>query len=77
MQSLSPRSLRDMRQWSQVLPVVTSAKSQIAKELSATPMKTARRRALEYLEKGVPRTPVKAQGRRKRTNRKKRSTRRQ
>jgi hypothetical protein len=75
---LSPQSLRDMRQWSQqAMPIVRSAREQVTKELSSTPMKTARRRALEYLEKGVPRTPVKAQGRRKRTNRKKRTTRRQ
>lgn len=70
--------MRDMRQWSQqAMPIVRSARAQVAQELSSTPIKTARRRALEYLEKGVPRTPVKAQGRKKRTNRKKRSTRRQ
>ena len=66
------RVLRENRQWENVLPVVESSRAQIAKELKSTPIKTARRRAMDYLERRVvPPTPPKYNGRGKRTRRRK------
>ncbi len=64
------RSLMEQRRWDQVLPAV-GTKAQIVKELSSTPVKTAKQKALRYLERGYPSpSPVKPKAGRKTRKRK-------
>lgn len=60
----------EQRRWDQLLPAV-GTKAQIVKELSSTPVKTAKQKALRYLERGfVSPSPVKPKAGRKTRKRK-------
>ncbi len=65
------RSLMEQRRWDQILPTV-STKAQISQELKSTPVKTARQKALRYLERGYPSpSPVKPGSSRRKTRKRK------
>lgn len=64
------RSLMEQRRWDQLLPSI-GTKDQIAKELKSTPVKTAKQKAMRYLERGFPSpSPVKTTAGRKTRKRK-------